>query len=64
MASLESKVLDALRPTGRLLYPHTLAAILGRPQPEIERAVESLRTQQLAFRNRAGQWYAYRGRSS
>lgn len=64
MTSLESEVLDALRPSGRLLLPETLAAILDRPVSEIDRAVASLRTQQLAFRNRCGQWYAYRGRLS
>lgn len=58
MTTLESDVLQALIPRGRLLYPETLAAILHRPRPEIDQAVESSRTQQLAWPNRRGQWQA------
>lgn len=58
MTTLETEVLDALRQPSRLLYPETLAAILQRPRPEIDQAVESLRVQRLASRNRCGQWAA------
>ncbi len=58
LASLESRVLTALEPSGRLLLPATLCAVLGRPLGEIELALESLRAQRLAARNRCGQWYA------
>lgn len=60
MTALETDVFAALHPTTRLLYPETLAAILQRPVAEIDRAVESLRKQQLADRNRCGQWRALR----
>lgn len=61
MTPLESEVRDVLRPRGRLLYPETIAAILQRPRAEIDKAVEGLRAQHLAARNRCGQWYADRG---
>ncbi|MFE3322516.1 hypothetical protein [Nocardia sp. NPDC059195] len=60
MTTLESAVMEALHQRGRLLYPETLAAILQRPRVEIDRGVESLRTQQLAWPNRCGQWQATR----
>ncbi|MEV4155389.1 hypothetical protein AB0J48_20400 [Nocardia salmonicida] len=60
MTALESDVLDVLRQPGRLLYPETIAAILQQPRPDIDQAVESLRTQRLAVPNRCGQWMANR----
>lgn len=60
MTKLEIEVLDALRQPSRLLYPETLAAILQRPRPEIDQAVESLHAQKLVRPNRCGQWQAAR----
>lgn len=60
MTPLDLEVLDTLRPSGRLLYPETIAAIMQRPRTEIDKAVERLRAQHLAARNRCGQWYSVR----
>lgn len=62
MTTLESDVLNALTPHGRPLNTTTIAAILRRPQSEIDRAVKSLRAKRLAMRNSCGQWSAYRTR--
>lgn len=65
MTTCETEVMEALHsPRGRTLYAPVLAAILQRPQAEIDQAVESLRARRLVGRSPCGQWRAYRVRKS
>ena len=59
-AELESRVLEALMPTRRLLLPEVLAAILECSRPDVDEALESLRSRRLVSRNRCGQWWLHR----
>jgi DNA-binding IclR family transcriptional regulator len=60
MTSLESEVLDALRPGGMLTL-NAIAKATGRPKWLVRRAADSLRRQSLVWENRRSQWQAYRG---